>query len=59
MKTKAFLEPGYFVDNEDLTIKEEDWEYTEPYILSVLNLEFSNFINQIVMIFRKLIDWNF
>ena len=59
MKTKAFLEPGYFVDNEDLTIKEEDWEYTEPYILSALNLEFSNLINQIVMIFRKFIDWNF
>ncbi len=59
MKTKAFLEPGYFVDNEDLTIKEEDWEYTEPRILSMLNLEFSNFINQIVMIFRKFIDWHF
>ncbi len=59
MKTKAFLEPGYFVDDEDLTIKEEDWEFTEPYILSILNLEFSNFINQIVMIFRKFIDWQF
>ncbi len=59
MKTKAFLEPGYFVDNEDLIIKEDDWNFTEPYALSYLNYEFTNFINQIVMIFRKFIDWHF
>ena len=59
MKTKAFLEPGYFVDNEDLIIKEEDWEHTEPYIISQLNFEFTNFVNQIVMILRKFIDWQF
>ena len=59
MKTKAFLEPGYFVDNEDLVISEEDWDFTEPYIVSYLNLEFTNFVNQIVMIFRKFIDWHF
>lgn len=59
MKTKAFLEPGYFVDNEDLVIKEDDWNFTEPYVLSYLNFEFTNFINQIVMIFRKFIDWHF
>ncbi len=59
MKTKAFLEPGYFVDNEDLVIKEEDWDFTEPYILSYLNFEFTNFVNQIVMIFREFIDWHF
>ena len=59
MKTKAFLEPGYFVDNEDLVISEDDWDFTEPYIVSYLNLEFTNFVNQIVMIFRKFIDWHF
>lgn len=57
MKTKAFLEPGYFVDNEDLVIKEDDWEFSDPY--SYLNFEFTNFINQIVMIFRRFIDWHF
>lgn len=59
MKTKAFLEPGYFVDNEDLTIKEEDWVHTEPHIISVLNFEFSNFVNQLVMLLRKFIDWQY
>lgn len=59
MKTKAFLEPGYFVDNEDLSVKEEDWEHTDPYILSVLNFEFTNFVNHIVMILRKFIDWQY
>ena len=57
MKTKAFLEPGYFVDNEDLTIKEEDWEFTEPRILSNLEFQFTNLVNRIVMIFRRLIDF--
>ncbi len=59
MKTKAFLEPGYFVDNEDITIKEEDWEFTEPYTISFFNYEFTNFVNKIVMILRELIDWHF
>ena len=59
MKTKAFLEPGYFVDDEDLSIKEEDWEHTEPYFISQLNFAFTNFVNQIVMILRKFIDWQY
>lgn len=57
MKTKAFLEPGYFVDEEDITIKEEEWDFTDP--ISYLNFEFTNFINRIVMIIRELIDWRF
>lgn len=57
MKTKAFLEPGYFVDEEDITIKEEEWDFTDP--VSYLNFEFTNFINRIVMILRELIDWRF
>lgn len=57
MKTKAFLEPGYFVDEEDITIKEDEWDFTDP--ISYLNFEFTNFINRIVMILRELIDWRF
>ena len=59
MKTKAFLEPGYFVDDTDITIDEDDWVFSDPYVLSLLNLEFTNFINKIVMIFREFIDWHF
>ncbi len=59
MKTKAFLEPGYFEDNENLIVEPEDWEGANTDILSFLNLIFTNFINQIVMIFRDFIDWNY
>ncbi len=60
MKTKAFLEPGYFVDDEDLTIEKEDWDFDDPnYFVSYFNYEFTNFINKIVMIFREFIDWHY
>ncbi len=57
MKTKAFLEPGYFVDNEDLIIKEDDW--TDNSTFGAFNFELTNFVNRIVMILRPLIDWHF
>lgn len=59
MKTKAFLEPGYFEDNENLIVEPEDWEGADTDILSFLNLLFTNFINTIVMIFRDFIDWDY
>lgn len=59
MKTKAFLEPGYFVDDKNLIIEEDEWEHSGPYIVSFFSFEFTNFINQIVMILRDLIDWHY
>jgi beta-glucosidase len=59
MKTKAFLEPGYFVDDENLLIEEDEWEHSGPGIVSFFSLQFTNFINQIVMILRELIDWHY
>ncbi|MBQ3086615.1 MAG: glycoside hydrolase family 3 protein [Clostridia bacterium] len=59
MKTKAFLEPGYFEDDPDLTIPLSQWDYTERPVRSVIVCLLTNLVNIIVMLVRILIDWGF
>ncbi len=59
MKTKAFLAPGYFEDDPDLTIPLSQWDYTERPVRSVIVCLLTNLVNIIVMLVRILIDWGF
>ena len=53
MKTKAFLEPSedapYLLD---LFIKPEDWEWTEPEIISTIKYVVSNVVNTVILVVR-------
>ncbi|MBR2953412.1 MAG: glycoside hydrolase family 3 protein [Clostridia bacterium] len=53
MKTKAFLEPSedapYLLD---LFIKPDEWEWTEPQIISTIKYVVSNVVNTVILVVR-------
>ena len=53
MKTKAFLEPSENAPYlTDLIIKPEDWEWTEPQIISTIKYVVSNVVNTVILVVR-------
>ena len=53
MKTKAFLEPSEDAPYlTDLIIKPEDWEWTEPQIISTIKYVVSNVVNTVILVVR-------